>query len=168
MASCTRRRVPRWRRRSRSSWPSRATGGSGCCWPARARSRSASRRRPKLVSSKVDTSYVQGRTAAGGWSQQRFARRRDNQAKAAAEEAADIAVRLLLPAVGATGRVVTGGDRRAVEAILADPAAGPGAARARGALPGRPRAAADRAGQAVAGPGASASACSSEDHHSPV
>ncbi|HEU4426181.1 MAG TPA: acVLRF1 family peptidyl-tRNA hydrolase, partial [Pilimelia sp.] len=38
----------------------------------------------ELVTSKVETSYVQGRTAAGGWSQQRFARRRANQAKAAA------------------------------------------------------------------------------------
>ena len=38
----------------------------------------------EVVASKVDTHYVQGRTAAGGWSQQRFARRRDNQAKAAA------------------------------------------------------------------------------------
>jgi hypothetical protein len=37
----------------------------------------------ELIVSKVDTHYVQGRTAAGGWSQQRFARRRDNQAKAA-------------------------------------------------------------------------------------
>src|SRR6188768_4077026 len=40
----------------------------------------------KLIVSKVDTHYVQGRTAAGGWSQQRFARRRDNQAKAAAAD----------------------------------------------------------------------------------
>ncbi|HEX5594766.1 MAG TPA: acVLRF1 family peptidyl-tRNA hydrolase, partial [Micromonosporaceae bacterium] len=30
----------------------------------------------RLVESKVETRYVQGRTAAGGWSQQRFARRR--------------------------------------------------------------------------------------------
>lgn len=76
---------------------------------------------PTLVSSKVDTSYVQGRTAAGGWSQQRFARRRVNQAKAAAEEAADIAVRLLVPALGTLACVVTGGDRRTVEGVLADP-----------------------------------------------
>jgi hypothetical protein len=41
-----------------------------------------------LVSSKVDSRYVQGRTAAGGWSQQRFARRRENQARAAAGPAA--------------------------------------------------------------------------------
>lgn len=55
----------------------------------------------KLVVSKVDTHYVQGRTAAGGWSQQRFARRRDNQAKAAAADGAGIAARLLLPEVRA-------------------------------------------------------------------
>lgn len=74
----------------------------------------------QLESSKVDSWYVQSRTAAGGQSQQRFARRRDNQATAAAGKAADIAVRLLLPATGDLAAVVTGGDRRAVEAILAD------------------------------------------------
>ena len=75
----------------------------------------------RLIASKVDSSYVQGRTAAGGWSQQRFARRRVNQAKAAAGSAADIAARLLAPAVGELAAVVTGGDRRTVETILADP-----------------------------------------------
>jgi hypothetical protein len=75
---------------------------------------------PDLVKSKVDTSYVQGRTAAGGWSQHRFARRRENQAKAAAGGAADIAVRLLLPELAALSCVVTGGDRKAVDAVLAD------------------------------------------------
>src|SRR6266511_3002884 len=39
----------------------------------------------ELVASKVDSRYVQSRTAAGGWSQQRFARRRENQAKALVE-----------------------------------------------------------------------------------
>ncbi|MEU8220499.1 acVLRF1 family peptidyl-tRNA hydrolase [Micromonospora taraxaci] len=73
-----------------------------------------------LVISKVDTRYVQGRTAAGGWSQQRFARRRDNQAKAAMGDAADLAVRLLLPEVARLTAVVCGGDRRAVDTVLAD------------------------------------------------
>lgn len=73
-----------------------------------------------IIVSKVDTHYVQGRTAAGGWSQQRFARRRDNQAKAATADAAELAVRLLLPAAGELTALVTGGDRRAVEAILVD------------------------------------------------
>jgi hypothetical protein len=75
----------------------------------------------RLVQSKVDSSYVQGRTAAGGWSQQRFARRRVNQAKAAAGTAADIVARLLGPETDQLAAVVTGGDRRTVDAILADP-----------------------------------------------
>ncbi|SNT62563.1 hypothetical protein SAMN05421812_114117 [Asanoa hainanensis] len=79
----------------------------------------------RLVTSKVDSSYVQSRTAAGGWSQQRFARRRDNQAKAAAKDAADLAARLLLPATGELAALVCGGDRRTVDAILADPRLAP-------------------------------------------
>lgn len=82
----------------------------------------------ELVKSKVDTHYVQGRTAAGGWSQQRFARRRDNQAKAAAADGAGIVGRLLLPDVRSLASVVTGGDRAAVEAILTVPQLAPVAA----------------------------------------
>lgn len=74
-----------------------------------------------LVASKVDSRYVQGRTAAGGWSQQRFARRRDNQARAAAQDAADVAAAILLPEAPRLAALVTGGDRRAVDAVLADP-----------------------------------------------
>jgi len=73
----------------------------------------------ELTASKVDSAYVQSRTAAGGWSQQRYARRRANQAKALAGGAADVAARLL---AGETlDAVVTGGDRGLVEAVLADP-----------------------------------------------
>ncbi|MEV4639464.1 acVLRF1 family peptidyl-tRNA hydrolase [Actinoplanes sp. NPDC049548] len=75
----------------------------------------------KLLSSKVDTHYVQGRTAAGGWSQQRFARRRDNQAKAAAADAVGIAARILLPEARSLSALVTGGDRTAVDTVLAAP-----------------------------------------------
>jgi hypothetical protein len=74
-----------------------------------------------LVASKVDSRYVQGRTAAGGWSQQRFARRRDNQARAAAQDAADVAAAILLPETPRLAALLTGGDRRAVGAVLADP-----------------------------------------------
>jgi hypothetical protein len=74
----------------------------------------------RLMVSKVDTHYVQGRTAAGGWSQRRFARRRANQARAAASDGADVAARLLLPEAGTLAALVTGGDRGAIEAILAD------------------------------------------------
>ncbi|MGC9665730.1 acVLRF1 family peptidyl-tRNA hydrolase [Planosporangium sp. 12N6] len=73
-----------------------------------------------LITSKVGSRYVQSRTAAGGWSQQRFARRRDNQARAAAGETADVVARLLVPAVGDLDAVVTGGDRRLVDEVLAD------------------------------------------------
>ncbi|MBU2665840.1 hypothetical protein KOI35_20220 [Actinoplanes bogorensis] len=79
----------------------------------------------ELISSKVDRNYVQGRTAAGGWSQQRFARRRDNQAKAAAADGAGIVGRVLLPAVRDLAALVTGGDRAAVEAVLAAPELAP-------------------------------------------
>ena len=80
---------------------------------------------PELVTSKVETHYVQGRTAAGGWSQQRFARRRDNQARAAAADGAGIVGRLLLPRVRDMTALVTGGDRAAVDAVLAAPALTP-------------------------------------------
>jgi hypothetical protein len=66
---------------------------------------------------KVGQRHVQGRTKAGGQSQQRFARRRDNQARQAYEAAADHAARIL----GGVRLVVTGGDHAAVDAVLADP-----------------------------------------------
>jgi peptide subunit release factor 1 (eRF1) len=74
----------------------------------------------ELVVHKIDTAYVQSRTAAGGWSQHRFARRRDNQAKAAAGDASDLVLRLLVPEAPKLATLVTGGDRRTVESILAD------------------------------------------------
>jgi hypothetical protein len=67
--------------------------------------------------SKTGQRHVQGRTKAGGQSQQRFARRRDNQARQAYEAAADHAARIL---AGVRGPVITGGDRTAVEEVLAD------------------------------------------------
>ncbi|MFG1950762.1 acVLRF1 family peptidyl-tRNA hydrolase [Micromonospora sp. NPDC048830] len=83
----------------------------------------------ELEVSKVDTRYVQGRTAAGGWSQQRFARRRDNQAKAALGDAVELAARLLLPAAATLDALVCGGDRRAVDTVLAERRLAPLAAR---------------------------------------
>jgi hypothetical protein len=75
----------------------------------------------ELVSSKVGSAYVQGTTKAGGWSQQRYARRRDNQARVAFAEAAEVAARILLPEAGVLQALVLGGDRAACEATLADP-----------------------------------------------
>ena len=72
----------------------------------------------EVAESKVGQRHVQGRTKAGGQSQQRFARRRDNQARQAFEAAADHAIRILgeQPLI-----VVTGGDRTAVESVLEEP-----------------------------------------------
>ena len=75
----------------------------------------------ELVASKVGSSYVQGTTKAGGWSQQRFARRRDNQARSAFATAADEAARVVLPEVARLDALVCGGDRAAVDAVLDDP-----------------------------------------------
>lgn len=75
----------------------------------------------ELVASKVGSRLVQGRTAAGGQSQQRFARRRDNQARKAYEVAADTVVRVLLPELARLDAVVLGGDRVGLDATLDDP-----------------------------------------------
>lgn len=74
---------------------------------------------PALAVSKTGGRPVHGRSAAGGWSQHRFARRRENQAAAAASAAADTAVRVL----GAypIDAVVLGGDKRAFAALRDDP-----------------------------------------------
>ncbi len=74
----------------------------------------------RLVASKVGSRLVHGRSAAGGWSQHRFARRREKQASEASQAAADVAVRVLVPEVGTLAAVVFGGDRRAVDALRAD------------------------------------------------
>jgi predicted component of type VI protein secretion system len=74
----------------------------------------------KLLASKVETYYVQARTAAGGWSQQRYARRRGNQAAAGVRDAVETAARILLPHLPEMAALVCGGDRPTVEAILAD------------------------------------------------
>ncbi|RFU23105.1 acVLRF1 family peptidyl-tRNA hydrolase [Geodermatophilus marinus] len=76
---------------------------------------------PELVASKVGSRQVQGRTAAGGWSQQRYARRRAHQADAVVGAAADTAARVLLPHAGELAGLFTGGDRGLVDAVLADP-----------------------------------------------
>ncbi|GAA3824114.1 acVLRF1 family peptidyl-tRNA hydrolase [Sphaerisporangium flaviroseum] len=74
----------------------------------------------RLVSSKVGSRLVHGRSAAGGWSQHRFARRREKQAGEASRAAADVAVRVLVPQAGTLDAVVFGGDRRAIDALRED------------------------------------------------
>jgi hypothetical protein len=78
-----------------------------------------------LVASKVGSRHVQGRSAAGGWSQQRFARRRAGQATVAMAAAADVAATLLLPYAGQLDGLVLGGDRASVAAVLEDPRLAP-------------------------------------------
>jgi Actinobacteria/chloroflexi VLRF1 release factor len=81
----------------------------------------------KMVEHKIGQRHVQGRTKAGGQSQQRFARRRDNQARQAYEAAADHAATILgLDQLAPLDRrvgmsVVTGGDHAAVDEVLSDP-----------------------------------------------
>lgn len=76
---------------------------------------------PRLVASKVTTRQVHGRIAAGGQSQQRFSRRRDGQVRVMLQASADTAVRVLLPHAASLEAVVVGGERTAVDAVLADP-----------------------------------------------
>ncbi|HET7246548.1 MAG TPA: acVLRF1 family peptidyl-tRNA hydrolase [Streptosporangiaceae bacterium] len=76
---------------------------------------------PRLVSSKVGSRLVHGRSAAGGTSQHRFARRRENQATAAVGAAADTAAKVLVPYAERLDAVVLGGDRKAISGARADP-----------------------------------------------
>ena len=74
---------------------------------------------PTLAASKVGSRLVHGRSAAGGQSQQRFARRRENQAQQALGAAADTAAAVFGPYE--LDAVVLGGDRRALAGLKADP-----------------------------------------------
>jgi len=74
---------------------------------------------PALVSSKTGGRPVHGRSAAGGWSQHRFARRRENQAATALRAAADAAT-AIFAAAGRMDALVLGGDRRAMAGLPMD------------------------------------------------
>lgn len=69
---------------------------------------------------KVGQRHVQGRTKAGGQSQRRFSRRRDNQARLAYAAASDHAHRILVRDAGRIDALICGGDRGAVAAVLSD------------------------------------------------
>jgi hypothetical protein len=73
---------------------------------------------PALVASKVGSRLVHGRSAAGGQSQQRFARRRENQARQALTAAADTAAAVFGPYK--LDALVLGGDKRAFSSIRTD------------------------------------------------
>jgi len=79
----------------------------------------------ELTDSKVGSRLVHGRHRKGGSSSGRFARRREGEARAALQAAADVAVRVLVPAVERLDAVVLGGDRRAVDEVMTDPRLAP-------------------------------------------
>jgi hypothetical protein len=74
-----------------------------------------------LEASKVGSRLVHGRSAAGGTSQQRFARRREKQASEALGAAAATAAAVFGPYEGKLDAVVLGGDRRAIAGLRDDP-----------------------------------------------
>ena len=75
---------------------------------------------PQLAASKVGTRLVHGRSAAGGTSQHRFARRREKQATEALGAAARTAAAVFGPYTGRIDALVLGGDRRAMAVLRAD------------------------------------------------
>lgn len=72
----------------------------------------------RLLDHHVGTRYVQGRTAAGGWSQQRFARRRSGQAAGLERAAVEAARAVLGRACTPPDVAVPGGDRLLVTTVL--------------------------------------------------
>ena len=73
----------------------------------------------RILAAKTGTRHVQSRTAAGGWSQQRFARRRANQADALVEAVAAHAARIF--AEHRVEYLAPGGDKTLAEQVLAEP-----------------------------------------------
>ena len=76
---------------------------------------------PRLADSKVGSRLVHGRSAAGGQSQQRFARRREKQAQEALAAAADCAAAVFGRYAGQLDAIVLGGDKRAIASLQVDP-----------------------------------------------
>ena len=73
----------------------------------------------RLVASKVGSRFVKGRHKKGGSSSGRFRRRREGQARALIEEAAEVAVSVLELWRERVEFVALGGDRAAINAVLA-------------------------------------------------
>ena len=73
----------------------------------------------RLVASKVGSRFVKGRHKKGGSSANRFRRRREEQARALVEEAARVATDVLEPWRARVEFAALGGDRSAVDAVLA-------------------------------------------------
>lgn len=73
-----------------------------------------------LIAADAGGGHVQSRSKAGGWSQQRFARRRGNQARQVYDRAVERAAAVLLPYRAELDALLTGGDRAGVAAVLDD------------------------------------------------
>jgi hypothetical protein len=73
----------------------------------------------RLVASKVGSRFVKSRHKKGGSSANRFRRRREEQERALIDEAAETAARVLEPYRDGIEFTALGGDRRAVDAVLA-------------------------------------------------
>ena len=73
----------------------------------------------RLVASKVGSRFVKGRHKKGGSSSGRFRRRREEQARALIDEAAEVAERVLNPWRDRVEFVALGGDRAATDGVLA-------------------------------------------------
>ena len=73
----------------------------------------------RLVASKVGSRFVKGRHKKGGWSANRFRRRREGQAQALINEAAETAAAVLEPWRDRIEFVALGGHRPAVADVLA-------------------------------------------------
>ena len=73
-----------------------------------------------VIASRTDRRLVHGRNSAGGWSQQRFARRREGQARQARRAAADDAAEVVAARLDELDGVVLGGDRKALDELRTD------------------------------------------------
>jgi Actinobacteria/chloroflexi VLRF1 release factor len=79
----------------------------------------------RLVASKVGSRFVKGQHKKGGSSSSRFRRRRDEQARALIDDAAEVAARVLEPWRERVEFTALGGDRAAIDRVLAgDPQLG--------------------------------------------
>jgi len=78
----------------------------------------------RVLGSRVRTAYVQSRTAAGGWSQQRYARRRAGQSAGLVHDAASTAGQVWGPHLAALARpgalLCTAGDRGLLDQALSE------------------------------------------------
>jgi hypothetical protein len=74
----------------------------------------------RILVSRTDRQQVHGRSAAGGWSQHRFARRREGQVRQSLQHAALNAFEVLVPRLADIDAVVLGGDRHALDELRED------------------------------------------------